>query len=421
MPVGFIRLLGSRRVWLTFLVSGLAVALSAPHLWAWYHLRVAHAELKSYHPTVARRSLESCLRVWPDHPSARLLASRAARQAGDLDSASRHLRVCQRLDADMPDAVAFEWALLQAAAGNVREVEEYLNRRANYEPALAPLIWEALAEGYLRTYRTIDAMACLEHWLAHDRDNIRALELRGITFVTGKGVARGSDDLRRVLELDPSRTETRWRLVRCLLALGGYQEAISHLHFLAQDRPDDPEVLVRLARCQRMLGQTEVARQTLDRVLAAHPDHGLALRTRGQFALSAQEPVEAERWLRRAAAVLAEDYQTQWLLFQVLQQQGKTEEAATQLKTAERVRDLAERLGELQSRRLAEQPLDPALHYEMGVLLLRTGHPALGEGWLHSALNLDPTHRPAHAALADYYDRRGDKARADDHRRRAAE
>jgi len=40
--------------------------------------------------------------------------------------------------------------------------------------------------------------------------------------------------------------------------------------------------------------------------------------------------------------------------------------------------------------------------------------------WLAGAVQLDPDHRPAQAALADYYARKGDAPRAAEHRRRAA-
>ena len=98
---------------------------------------------------------------------------------------------------------------------------------------------------------------------------------------------------------------------------------------------------------------------------------------------------------------------------------SRTEEAKEQLKAADEVKAKAERLGELTSRKLSEQPLDPALHCEMGVLLLRDGHKSTGESWLHSALRLDPNYQPAHAALADFYQAQGDEARAAEHRRQA--
>ena len=70
---------------------------------------------------------------------------------------------------------------------------------------------------------------------------------------------------------------------------------------------------------------------------------------------------------------------------------------------------------------LAELPLDPALHYEMGVLLLRAGQPDEAAWWLKNALSLDSEYRPAHAALADLYERTGNAAAAAEHRRKAGQ
>jgi predicted Zn-dependent protease len=168
-----------------------------------------------------------------------------------------------------------------------------------------------------------------------------------------------------------------------------------------------------------MLGRRADAGQTLDRVLAAHPTDAGALRTRGQFALADRDPAAAEAWLRRAVAADPADYQSQWFLFQALQQQGKAADARAQLRVAEDVKDRIERLSELRSRKLTERPLDPALHYEMGLLLIRTGSPTEGEAWLKSALALDPDYAPAHAALADLYEKAGKPAEATDHRRKA--
>jgi protein O-GlcNAc transferase len=418
--VGIARWARRRRRTLIAIVTCLVVlGLSVPNAWAWYHLRDGKTALARYHPEQAQADLAATLRVWPDRPSVHLLASRADRQADDFAGAERHLRAAYRAAGGSTDDIAFEWALLQAAIGNVWEVDQYLQARAEADPTLASLVWEALAEGYLRAYRTLDAMACLDYWLKLDPANVRALELRGITFVTGKGVTRGTDDYRRVLDLDPTRDQTRWRLALALLDLGGYEEALPHLERLAAVKPDDPDVLSRQARCMNMLDRGPEARRLLDGVLARHANHANALRTRGQFALTDRDPAEAERWLRQAVAVAPDDYQTQWLLFQALQQAGREDEARAQLRITEDVKDRSERLGELQSRRLAERPLDPALYYEMGMLLVRTGYPAEGEGWLKSTLALDADYAPAHAALADLYERAGNPKKAAEHRQRA--
>jgi tetratricopeptide (TPR) repeat protein len=417
------RLFRTLRSWRLLLVLGVAalvLGLGGPHAWAWYQLRAARSDLAHYRPEVARARLAGCLKVWPNSAPAHLLASRAARQSGDFDEADRQLRACQRLLGGSSEHVALEWALLQAAGGN-REVEEFLQRQAEQSPERAPLVWEALAEGYIRLYRILDALATLDHWLGLDPDNLRALELRGLAYQNGKSAQKGAEDFRRVLEKDPTRDATRWRLVLCLLDMGSYDEALTHLERVRKQRPNDPDVQVRLARCHNMLGRGEQARETLDAVLEEHPGHALALRTRGQFALADHQPALAERCLRRAVKAWPDDYQANWLLFQALRQQGKTAAADAQLRKAEEIKGRAERLGELRSRKLSEQPLDPALHYEMGVLLLRSGHPSTGERWLLSALSLDPSYSPAHAALADYYQRQGDARRAAEHRKKLKE
>lgn len=418
----FCRLVG-RRTLLGVAIIGLLTGLTAPQLWAAYHWYQARAALARYHPEAARPALARCGRVWRESATVALVATRAAWQDGDMEAAAAHLRDAQRRLGGATEATAFEWALANAAAGNVSDVEEYLQKRATQAPETdGPLVWEALAMGYLRVYRILDAMACVETWLRREPDNVRALELRGQTYVTGKGVVRGSEDYRRALERDPTRAATRRRLIDALISLGTYDEAAFHLEYLGAQRGDDPGLASRLARCYILLDRRAEAARLLDVVLARYPDDGLSLRTRGQLALTDPrnpDPATAEADLRRAAQLLPEDYQTQNLLFQALQQQGKVAEARAQLELAEAVRDRAERLGELTSRKLAEFPLDPALHYEMGKLLLDTGRTEVGLQWLNTALKLDPGHRPSHQALAEYFRSTGDGTRAEYHRRLA--
>ena len=399
-----------------------AVGLIASQGWAWVRLRAARTALANHDPAAARAALAACERVWGDRPTVRLLACRAAWQDGDVDAALGELRAAQALLHGATKETAFEWALIQGSAGEVREVEEYLQKQAEQSPEVAgPLVWEALAMGYLRVYRTLEAKACLDLWLKRAPDDVRALELRGQTYVTGRGVVRGVEDYRRVLELDPTRRATRWRLARALVSLGRYEEAVGHLEVFALGSQDEPFAVSLLARCYNFLGRRDEARQLLDRVLERHPDNGVCLRTRGQIALMDDKKAEAEPWLRRAAAVMPDDYQSQWLLFEVLRQQGKLEEAKEQNRRADEVKDRVARLSELQSRKLAEFPLDPTLHYEMGTLLIRTGNGSTGEQWLLNALTLDPNHEQSISALAAYYESRGELEKAAEYRSRAAE
>jgi predicted Zn-dependent protease len=394
-------------------------ALGAPHLRAWYHWRAARADLEHFRGADARAHLRPCLRAWPSSARTRLLAARAARLAGAFEEAEQHLRECQRERQPAGDEVVLEWALLRAASGDLGEVEPFLTTRARKDPAEAPLIWEALAQGYLRTYRLLDALACLNQWLKRQPDCAHALALRGKVWLDAGNAATGLPDFQKAFAADPSDPETCWNLALCLMDANRWSEAVPHLEALRARRPGDPEILVRLARCHHVLERNEQSQALLDAVLAEHPGHGLALRTRGQVLLSEGKPAEAEKWLRQATQALPHDYKAHWFLYRALVQQDKAAEAAAELRRARQVEEDSTRLGEITTHQMAARPLDPALHCELGVLLIQMDQKEEGAGWLRSALRLDEGYRPAHAALADYYQAQGDAGRAAQHRRKA--
>ncbi len=410
-----------RRPWrlLVVLLALGGLALAAPHLWAWHQLRAARAELARYHVAAGRGHLDRCLRVWPKSASAHLLASRAARQAGDLEAADRHLRECQRLSGGPTDDITREWALLRAAAGYPDDVEEYLHGRAEVVPEEGPLIREALAAGYARLFRILDALAELEQWLRRRPDDVQALVARGDVYRKVKGYQSAAADYRRALELDAARDDARWGLAVSLLEIGRFQEALTHLEWLRPRRGDDPELLVRVARCQARLGRADEARRLLEEVVAAHPDDGAALTNLGQLLMQAGRLEEAEGLLRRAARAQPHTYSPNWALYDCLNKQHKGDAARAQLAVAERIKERAERVAEITTRQMSARPHDKALQCELGKLFLESGQPEVGEAWLLSALRLDADYRPAHAALADYYRQRGDAARAAEHRRQA--
>jgi tetratricopeptide (TPR) repeat protein len=411
-----------RRSWLILLILALlggALWLGGPHLWAWYHFRAAQSALERYHSEEALAHLKACLTVWPASAPTHLLACRAARRTGDFEEAKRHLQECRQLEGDLSNESTLEGALLDAAMGDLGKVEVYLEDWAEKHPAQAPLIWEALAEGALRMYRIRDALSYLDLWLRAQPENVQALFVRGNVWRHVRSLGKAAPDYRRVVELDPQRRDARRWLAYCLIEIGQFDEAITHLDVLRRHDPDDPDLLVRLARCRSKLGQMEPARQILSVVLANHPDHGLALRTRGQLALMERKPAEAEDWLRQAVRVRPHDYESHYALFLALVRQGKKTAAKAQSKTTEDLKKRLERLGEIQSREMSMRPHDPALHCELGTLLLRVGYPEVGLGWLHSALNQDSHYRAAHTALADYYAAHGNAEKAAYHRREA--
>jgi tetratricopeptide (TPR) repeat protein len=344
------------------------------------------------------------------------LAARAARRAGDFAKAEGYLHGDRKSPGKETDETILEWALCRAAGGDLGLTEEYLLRRARQEPALAPLIWEALIEGYLRMFRIRDALTCLDRWLTLEPDNFLPHFLRGKLHRQVRAFAKAVTDYRRVLELAPQQKEARWFLALALYEAGRYEEAVILFEEIQPQRPNDPELLVRLARCFEKLERPAAAQPLLDAVLAVEPNHPLALRTCGQMAQARGDFTDAEQWLNRAAQAAPYDYQAQWALAQCWQQMGKAAQARAQQARAEALKQRFERLADLSVHQMSARPNDPALHCEMGLILLRLGKVELGERWLKSALLQKGDYGPAQAALADLYQQRGDTATAQAYR-----
>jgi tetratricopeptide (TPR) repeat protein len=410
-----------RRLLIVLGTCALVLAGASPFLWAGYHWYAGRAALQRYHNAEALRHLDACLQVWPWSRSVgvHLLAARAARRAGDFPGAFERLQQVQSTLGDQSPETLLEWSLLHAAGGDFEDVEGYLLDQLSQDSPHLLLILEALSEGYQLMGRSADALRSVDEWLARDPDNVRALFLRSNINRQSGSWPKAAPDLRRVVELDPELGQARWWLAVALLNIGRYDEAVGHLEILRQRQPDDVDVLVRLAMCRHRQGRVREAHALLDEVLAQRPNHGLALLTRGQIAQGNGQLPEAEKWLRQAADALPYDYKAHWSLTQCLRQQGKTEQAEAEEAYANQLRDRWARFSEITIHQISQRRNDPALYCEAAKLLFELGNPEGGKNWLCSALLLDLHYVPALTALADYYEKQGDGATAEEYRRRA--
>ena len=124
----------------------------------------------------------------------------------------------------------------------------------------------------------------------------------------------------------------------------------------------------------------------------------------------------AETWLRQAVKVAPHDRAAHYLLHLALEAQDKGAEDQQVVARLREIEADQSRLTTLMSR-LKEAPADPGVRTEIGQVLLRVGREPEGEQSLRTALQYNPRFAPAHAALADYYQRIGQLLLAAEHRR----
>jgi tetratricopeptide (TPR) repeat protein len=397
---------------------GALVSMVYPHAKAWYHLRAARLALKQYHNPEAIEHLQICLKTWPNDADALLLAARIARRAGNYVEADIALSKYEA-QRGVDEAAEIERVLLRAENGDVDRAAAFCKRWIEQGHRDAPFIFEAMAHAYLHTYRLPDVRLLLQRWRQDQPGNPQ------VDYVEGElhdceGVSEAAvASYQRVLQLDPEHDDARFKLTAALMEQRGFAQMEPHLEHLLRRQPDNLQVVVRLAVCRAFLGRVEEAVRLLDDVLARDPDFAPALAERGRIALERGEYPAAEKMLRKAVEGNPSDHASGFRLVQCLQQSGKVDEAQKQEQQLKQLEADLKRIDEIANRSMAETPYDPALHCELGTILLRCGFVEPGLHWLNTALSRDPRCSAAHQALAQYYKRIGASEQAEHHRRLA--
>jgi predicted Zn-dependent protease len=400
----------------TLLVAA-AVCASGPHLRAWYHYKAGQNALERRAFAEAREHAAICLEVWPHGARSRLLAARAARRAGLLEQARQHLDACPA-SADILEDRQLERILLQVQRRGLADVDKFLLEEVELEHPQSPAILEVLTWEWMRTFQLGAALQSLEVWRQREPRDPEPLVRHGWVSEHLLRKTEAVDDYRQALALDPNRDPVRLRLAEILVSLHRSGEATEQFEYLAQKRPDDPTIVVGLARCRFHQSRLEEAEKLLDDLLARHPDVAPALGERGRLALAQRQLDRAEAWLRRAVAALPHDKELVYSLVQCLERQDKRAESQEYEARLRQMEKDADRMGELVEKVL-QTPKSAPLRHEIGVIFLRNGFEEDGLHWLRTALEQDPNYRPAHRLLAEHYQRMGQRDLAVWHRQAA--
>ncbi len=384
---------------------------------AGYHWRAAGEALARRDFDGARAHLADCLDVWPDSGETHFLAARAARRGAAYEEAQEHLTRAKHLGW-VPEAVSLERALAQAQRGEPALVQGYLLQCVEGDHPDTLLILEALTQGYLTTFDLVAARGCLDRWLERDANAVPALLWRGEVFDRLDRPQEAMTDYRRAVELAPERDDARLRLASLLVRAQMSPEAATHYEQLYRRQPDNPAVLLGLARCRYALGDPDEAARLLDALLELRPRDAEALAERGKLAQHAGQEAEAEGWLRRAVEAAPFEREVVYTYCGLLNKLGRKDEARRWEARLAQIDADMKRMEDV-VRAINKDPRDAGLRHEAGLLMLHNGQEKEGLRWLDSALQVDPSHRPTHAALADHFGQAGQADLASHHRRLA--
>jgi tetratricopeptide (TPR) repeat protein len=417
-----LRRLATPRAALVLILVALIAAVAGwlgTEVYAETQFQAARRALERYDLPAASEHLKACLRLRPGRFQFHFLAAQTARRLTDYAKAEEHLEECQRLAGPDSDVSLLEWTLLRAQRGAVLQVDQTLWALVKEGHPEKVLILEALGRGYIQVYRLLLADRCLKMLLDEAPEHAEAWLWRGGICELLGNPSEALAFYRRALKLRPDDEAFRLRLALALLRANLVPEAFPHLRRLYRRRPDDPDILVGLARYWMGSGKLARGKDFLARAVAVHPDNTQALAEQAKLALAENDPARAWRCVRRALAAEPADRALLYLDYQCRQRLGQKAAAARALARLRALeKDLA-RVEHIVRHDLPKKPRSPDLYCELGRIFSRHGRPERGLHWLRYALNIDPSHRPSHLALAACYQTMGKTDLAAVHRWRA--
>jgi len=379
--------------------------------------RGAVAAIRDGRPADARKKLPLCLSVWPKDPDVHRLAARAARMSRDYPVAEEHLNICLKLEHGASEDTQLEFLLMRAQTGEVEEVAPLLFAYIERQHPDAPMILETISLVYMYHLRYGPAHFALNRWIDEFPDSARAHHYRGWVLERLNQPKLALDDYLRALDLKPDLDQVRVRVAEMHLEDKDPEKALPHLEIVLGRDPERSDALAALGRCRFLQGRHAEARQLLEAAAAKLPDNGPVLLDLARLDITDNQPARAEERLRRALALDPADTEARYVLVTALQFQNKQAEAVAELAEHERHKLLLERANHLLQEEARRPSRDPKVAFEIGSLLLQIRQEKQGLYWMDEALSWDPSHRPTHKALAEYFEQKGDEVRAAAHRR----
>jgi tetratricopeptide (TPR) repeat protein len=364
----------------------------------------AHQSLSDGRLEDAIRDLERLRRNQPGDPRLCFTLAVAHRRLGDFRRAEKLLDESLRLRWPAPD-VKRQRVLMTAQLGDPREAETLLPVliEQGVDDDLAEQFYEALSEGYVRTYRLREAWKSLVFWSEWRPRASKPRLLKAAIHERLDDLPGAVAEYRQLLAAHPDHLDARVRLAQTLLRMNEVEAALAEFQSLGPNPPDSPELWLCWGACLRRLGRGDEARDKFQRL------EGRSLNTEQQSAVQAElgelelaqgEYPQAVARLEKAVERDPREPRLQFALARAFQLAGQPDRAEHHRQRHAELRRQSERLHEV-TRRLIDDSNNVELRWEAAMILRAQGFETDARGWLSSILQIDPQHSAAREALAD--------------------
>jgi predicted Zn-dependent protease len=257
------------------------------HYWPTFHRRQslvqAQRAVEADNLVKAEELLHSLLDDEPKDLRSRFLYAQVLRKKGRITEAWNALH--QALQLGLPESEGLrEYALLESVQDFPLAINA-LERVLEEHPEDAE-VHKALAEGYAKNKRWVEAERAYSRWLAVQPARADLHLERGKVLLEAGRADQAADEFQVVLRNAPQDFQARLLLAQCFMNDFKMEEAESELQECRRLRPSASEPLVGLASCAAERGDGVHAQALAKEALALDPQSPLALHFQGSLFLT---------------------------------------------------------------------------------------------------------------------------------------
>lgn len=367
----------------------------------------------------ADQVLAHYLRAVPNDRHAWMLSAVIARRTEKESEFEQSLVTASQLGVP-PNEIEFQRKLFKAQHGAIEKQSELALLRSAEEfksDFVAAQTYEAIARGYLSSYRMNEAWGCVDHWLHWRPDSLSAHFIRAEIILRTQGSAGVIEPYRDILKIDPNSKAAQEKLAVNLLAVNEVDEAATILRNLSTliesemtmsqqwslvpVRSSKPQVWIELAEAERRLGNIDATHAAVARAASMGLDDNQRARVsaiRGQIQLIEQKPEEAVASFLVTIELTPSDVAAHHALGNAFGFLGKTELATKHREAAQQIRASIGEVTQL-SQKVISSPNNPELRMRIGQEFIKQGLNSEGIGWIKTALDCDANFEPARRFL----------------------
>ncbi len=290
------------------------------------------AQVNLDQPDQALKAIETALAFWPDEPEWHALASELNAKLGNIQKAEEHIQYA--LEKQPENANLWQTsAMLNAQKNDLFQAKSDLEKSTAYQPD-DPNAWARMAEINRRMGNVSDAVVNIHKATQLNPSDPTLGEMEMQLLLAQKHFAELENKARETLADDSTNESAQIFLAQALAKQGKFDQALSTLKESRKQNPHNARYALEYLKIKKDQGGVAEVLPELASLAQEHPEDAQVLTTLTDWLIQANRLDEAEEVAQTTVRILPEQAQVHLMLGRLQRVRGKLDQAIAHLSEA---------------------------------------------------------------------------------------